>query len=325
MNIDKGIKSSALTVLKAEAKVIRMLTSMVDGQFVDAVTTVLDCSGRLVVIGVGKSGHIAGKIASTLASTGTPAFFVNAAEASHGDMGMIRSGDIALVLSNSGETKEVVVLLPLIERMKIPLIAITGNAESTLARASDFHMAVPGEELACPLGLAPMSSTTAMLSLGDAFAVAILEKRGFSQEQFALSHPGGLLGKKLILRVKDIMHTGSSVPKIESGASVLDVIVEITKAGLGFAVIINKENEVVGVFTDGDLRRILETRLDVLREPIDLFMTRAYKKVSKEKLAYETLTMMRDLKINGLPVVDRKKHLIGAVNLHDLLKLGFNP
>lgn len=324
MNHDEDIKSSAVGVLRAEAEAIKTLIPLLDKPFVDAVSAVLSCSGKLVVLGVGKSGHIAGKIAATLASTGTPAFFVNAAEATHGDLGMIRSGDIVLALSNSGETKEVVILLPLIERMKVPLVAITGNPESSLALAADFHVVVPGEETACPLGLAPMSSTTAMLALGDAFAVALLEKRGFSDEEFALAHPGGALGKKLTLRVMDIMHAGPSVPKVKLGASVSDVIMEITKAGLGFAIIVDKEDKVVGVFTDGDLRRILENETDVLHSQVDVFMTKTYKKVSKEKLAYETLIMMRDLKINGLPVVDNQERLVGAINLHDLLKLGFN-
>ena len=324
MNADEDIKNSAIAVLEAEATVIRSLSASVDENFISAVTIAFSCSGKLVVMGVGKSGHIARKIAATLASTGTPAFFVNAAEASHGDMGMIAKQDVILILSNSGETKEVLLLLPLIEQMKISLISITGNPNSSLAQASDFHLPVPEEESACPLGLAPMSSTTAMLSLGDAFAVAIFKKRGFSEEQFARSHPGGALGRKLILRVKDIMHTGASVPKVESNASVLEAIVKITETGLGFVIIVNERDEALGVFTDGDLRRILENELDVRSAPIDLFMTKSYKKVLKDKLAYDTVAMMRDLKINALPVVEENNRVIGAVNLHDLLKLGFN-
>ena len=324
MKVEEGIKQTAIGVLEAEAQILGALAASIDANFINAVNLVHGCSGRVALIGVGKSGHISRKIASTLASTGTPAFFVNAAEASHGDMGMLTRGDVALILSNSGETKEVLLLLPILEQMKIPVIAITGNPQSSLAAFSNYHLSVPEEEVACPLGLAPMSSTTAMLALGDAFAAAIFEQRGFSSEQFARSHPGGALGKRLTLYVKDIMHTGASIPTVDSKASLLDVIMKITETGLGFAIIINNANEALGVFTDGDLRRLLETDVNVHNASIASVMNKYFKKVPKEKLAFDTLTMMRDLKINGLPVVDENNRVVGAVNLHDLLKLGFN-
>ncbi len=324
MKVEEGIKQTAIDVLKAEAQILGALVASIDANFIKAVNLVHGCSGRVALIGVGKSGHISRKIASTLASTGTPAFFVNAAEASHGDMGMLTRGDVALILSNSGETKEVLLLLPILEQMKIPVIAITGNPQSSLAVFSNYHLSVPEEEVACPLGLAPMSSTTAMLALGDAFAAAIFEQRGFSSEQFARSHPGGALGKRLTLNVKDIMHTGASIPTVDSKASLLDVIMKITETGLGFAIIINNANEALGVFTDGDLRRLLETDVNVHNASIASVMNKYFKKVPKEKLAFDTLAMMRDLKINGLPVVDENNRVVGAVNLHDLLKLGFN-
>ena len=324
MNVKEGIKQTAIGVLEAEAEVLGALVASVDANFIDAVNLAHGCSGRVALIGVGKSGHISRKIASTLASTGTPAFFVNAAEASHGDMGMLARGDVALILSNSGETKEVLLLLPILGQMNIPVIAITGNPDSSLAVFSNYNLPVPKEEVACPLGLAPMSSTTAMLALGDAFAAAIFEKRGFSKEQFARSHPGGALGKQLTLRVKDIMHTGRSMPIVDSKASLLDAIMKITETGLGFAIIVNDANEALGVFTDGDLRRLFETEFNVHKVSIGSFMNKFFKKVSEEKLAFDTLAMMRDLKINGLPVVDENNRVVGAVNLHDLLKLGFN-
>jgi len=324
MKVEEGIKQTAIGVLEAEAKVLGALVASVDESFINGVNLVHGCIGRVALIGVGKSGHISRKIASTLASTGTPAFFVNAAEAGHGDMGMLTTGDVALILSNSGETKEVLSLLPILGQMNIPVIAITGNAQSSLAVFANYHLSVPEEEVACPLGLAPMSSTTAMLALGDAFAAAIFEKRGFSREQFARSHPGGALGKRLTLHVKDIMHTGASMPIVGSKASLLDVIMKITETGLGFAIIVNDQNEALGVFTDGDLRRLLETGVNVHKASIGSVMNKYFKKVAKEKLAFDTLTMMRDLKINGLPVVNENNRVVGAVNLHDLLKLGFN-
>ncbi len=324
MKVEEGIKQTAIGVLEAEAEVLGALVASVDESFINGVNLVHGCIGRVALIGVGKSGHISRKIASTLASTGTPAFFVNAAEAGHGDMGMLTTGDVALILSNSGETKEVLSLLPILGQMNIPVIAITGNAQSSLAVFANYHLSVPEEEVACPLGLAPMSSTTAMLALGDAFAAAIFEKRGFSREQFARSHPGGALGKRLTLHVKDIMHTGASMPIVGSKASLLDVIMKITETGLGFAIIVNDQNEALGVFTDGDLRRLLETGVNVHKASIGSVMNKYFKKVAKEKLAFDTLTMMRDLKINGLPVVNKNNRVVGAVNLHDLLKLGFN-
>jgi arabinose-5-phosphate isomerase len=282
----------------------------------------LACEGRIVVLGMGKSGHIGGKIAATLASTGTPAFFVHPGEASHGDLGMITGRDVVLAISNSGETAELLTILPLIKRLGVPLVTLTGNASSTLARAADVNIDVSVAQEACPLGLAPTSSTTATLVMGDALAVSLLEARGFTAEDFARSHPGGRLGRRLLLLIRDIMHTGTAVPKVTEDVLLGDALVEMTRKGLGMTVVVDGAGRLCGIFTDGDLRRILDRRIDVHRTTIGEVMTRPCKSAAADMLAAEALKMMEQYRINALPVIDGDGLLIGAFNMHDLLRAG---
>jgi len=274
------------------------------------------------VIGMGKSGHIGGKIAATLASTGTPAFFVHPGEAGHGDLGMVVTGDVVLALSNSGETDEIVTLLPILKRQDTPLIAMTGRPESSLARAATIHInvAVPAE--ACPLGLAPTASTTAALAMGDALAIALLEKRGFTEEDFARSHPGGTLGRRLLLHVGDIMHTGAQVPRVPLDAPFRDALVEITGKGLGMTAVVDHDGHVRGIFTDGDLRRTLDRELDLRATRIGDVMTPDCVTVRADALAAEALALMEERRINALLVADDTGCLIGALNMHTLLRAG---
>src|SRR5210317_1749687 len=260
---DETLKKLGLEVLRIEASAIEALKSRIDNDFVRACHYMLECEGRVVVIGMGKSGHIGGKIAATLASTGTPAFFMHPAEASHGDLGMITRNDLLLAVSYSGETDEVVTILPLIKRMGAKLISMTGKPNSTLAKAADVHLDVSVSEEACPLNLAPTASTTATLAMGDALAVALLECRGFTAEDFALSHPSGSLGKKLLLRVSDVMHTGDKVPSVNARVSVRDALLEMTDKGLGMTAIVDADRRILGIYTDGDLRRTLDTGADI--------------------------------------------------------------
>jgi arabinose-5-phosphate isomerase len=283
----------------------------------------LNCKGRIVVTGMGKSGHIGGKIAATLASTGTPAFFVHPGEASHGDLGMITEQDVVLALSNSGETDEILTILPLIKRLGVPLIALTGNPASRLADEANVHLDISVDKEACPLGLAPTSSTTATLVMGDALAVSLLESRGFTANDFALSHPGGRLGKRLLLHVQDIMHTGDEIPRVNETASLSEALVEMTQKGLGMTVIINPDDQVIGVFTDGDLRRVLDHgEVNVRELSIAECMTRSPKSIHPDQLAAEALQLMDSKRINALPVVDERQCLLGAINMHDLLRAG---
>jgi arabinose-5-phosphate isomerase len=309
-------------VIETEAEAVRAMLDRVDGRFIAAARHMLACQGRIVVLGMGKSGHIAGKIAATLASTGTPAFFVHPGDASHGDMGMITDRDVVLALSNSGETQELVVLLPLIKRLGVPLITMTGNPNSTLARAADVSIDVTVAKEACPLGLAPTASTTAALVMGDALAIALLQARGFSAADFALAHPGGTLGRRLLLRIDDIMHTGDGMPMVRAEVVVGEALLEMTRKGLGMTVVVGDDREVVGIFTDGDLRRTLDQGLDVRALRIGDAMTRSYKRIGRHALAAEALGMMQKHKINALPVVDDGNRLIGVVNMHDLLRAG---
>lgn len=320
-NPEAFIASGRRTV-DLERKAVDALHNRIDNHFADACQHILACTGRVIVVGMGKSGHIGRKIAATLASTGTPSFFVHPAEASHGDMGMITGNDIVLALSNSGNTSEVVTLIPLLKRLGIPLISMTGNNDSTLARASDVHLDVSVEKEACPLDLAPTSSTTATLVMGDALAISLLEARGFTAEDFAFSHPGGSLGRRLLLKVSDIMHTGDRIPMVSEGTPLGQALLEITGKGLGITAICDDKLQVTGVFTDGDLRRTLDQNIDPRNSVIDDVMTRNCKTVRDNILAAEALHIMDEYKINALICVNEGNHAIGAINMHDLLKAG---
>ncbi|HEY5774989.1 MAG TPA: KpsF/GutQ family sugar-phosphate isomerase [Xanthomonadales bacterium] len=317
-----ALKELARAVIKTEAAAVNSLLSRIDEAFVAACQLILDCRGRIVVLGMGKSGHIAGKIAATLASTGTPAFFVHAAEASHGDLGMITAEDVVLVLSNSGETDEVRQILPLLKRQGVSIIAMTGKPSSTLASHADVHINVAVHAEACPLGLAPTSSTTAALVMGDALAVSLLETRGFTAEDFARSHPAGQLGKRLLLHIHDIMHTGDEIPLAPATASLSEAIVEMTRKRLGMVAITDSEMKVQGVFTDGDLRRALEHEIDPHKTLVGDVMTRNGKTIPSEALAVEAVKMLQQYKIQGLLVVDDDHRLQGVLNFNDLLQAG---
>lgn len=321
-NHDQNFKALGLAVIKTEAQAVIALEKKINDDFVQACHLMLNCKGRVVVTGMGKSGHIAGKIAATLASTGTPAFFVHPGEASHGDLGMITSQDVVLALSNSGETGEVLTILPIIKRIDVPFIAMTGNSESSLAKFATVHIDVSVAEEACPLGLAPTSSTTAALVMGDALAVSLLETKGFSRDDFALSHPGGSLGKRLLLMVSDIMHSGNEVPVTLESAWVSDALLEMTEKKLGMTAVVNKENLVLGVFTDGDLRRMLEKNLDIHKTAVAEVMTANCKVIQDDILAAEAMKVMQQKKINALLIVDDQNRLSGALNMHDLIRAG---
>jgi arabinose-5-phosphate isomerase len=280
------------------------------------------CRGRIVVMGLGKSGHIGGKIAATLASTGTPAFFVHAGEASHGDIGMITREDVLLALSNSGETDEILKIVPVIKRLGVPLIALTGNAGSTLAQSSTVHLDIGVPAEACPLNLAPTASTTAALAVGDAIAVTLLKARGFTEEDFARSHPAGTLGRRLLLHVSDVMRTGAQVPKVAPDTPLADGLMEVTRKGLGMTGIVDQADRVLGVFTDGDLRRALDRAADLRRTRMDEVMTRQAKTVHAGMLAAEAVLLMETHRITALLVVDADDKLVGALNVHDLLRAG---
>jgi len=312
-----------LAVLKSEAKAITALQARLDQRFHRACELILQCEGRIVVTGMGKSGHIGNKIAATLASTGSPSFFMHPGEASHGDLGMITSQDLVIALSNSGETSEITLLLPLLKRLGIPLVALTGNPRSTLARAADINLDVSVAEEACPLGLAPTSSTTASLAMGDALAVAVLEARGFTAEDFALSHPGGNLGRRLLLRVSDIMHVGEAIPLVKTSATLKQTLLEMTAKGLGMAGVIDHERgTLVGIYTDGDLRRTFEKMPDIDTALVKDFMTANCVTIEAERIAAEALKIMHDKKINALMVIDDSQFVQGALNIHDLLRAG---
>ena len=307
-------------VIETEAQAVSGLLPRIDENFFRACGQILACSGRTVVTGMGKSGHVARKIAATLASTGTPALFVHPGEASHGDLGMITPVDVVIVLSNSGETDEIITLLPVIKRLDVPLIALTGSPDSTLGRAATVHIDVGVAREACPLGLAPTASTTAALVMGDALAVALLEARGFSKEDFALSHPGGALGRRLLLRVSDIMHTGAAIPRVASGTPLVKALVEMTAKGLGTTAVVDAGNRVMGIYTDGDLRRTLDNRTDIHNVRIEDVMTANCRTITAGALAAEALHMMEEYKINALLVVDETSSLVGMLNMHDLLR-----
>ncbi len=308
-------------VIETEAAALHGLLQRVDENFAAACLHILHCKGRTVVIGMGKSGHIAGKIAATMASTGTPAFFVHPGEASHGDLGMITADDIIIALSNSGETDEIITLLPVIKRLGVVLISMTGGVNSALAQAATVNLDISVAREACPLGLAPTASTTATLAMGDALAVALLEARGFSADDFALSHPGGTLGRRLLVRVADIMHTGAAIPAVHADALLSTALMEMTQKGLGVTAIIDAENKLLGVFTDGDLRRTLDAGVDVHSTDIAAVMTAKCRTIKAEALAAEALHMMEQYKINAIPIVDAAHTLTGILNMHDLLRV----
>ena len=312
----------ARQVLDIEADALRALSTRLDAGFADAVQLILACRGRVVVSGMGKSGHVGSKIAATLASTGTPAFFMHPGEASHGDLGMIAPEDVVLALSNSGESNEIVSIVPLIKRRGAKLIAMTGNPGSTMAREADVHLNAAVDKEACPLNLAPTASTTAALALGDALAVALLDARGFSADDFARTHPGGSLGRRLLVHVRDVMHAGEDLPKVDRDASLKAALFEMTQKGLGMTAVVEADGKVAGLFTDGDLRRALEHTIDLQQAKIADLMTRNPKTIRADELAVAAVEKMDTLKINGLLVVDTDHILVGALNMHDLLKAG---
>jgi arabinose-5-phosphate isomerase len=312
----------ARQVLDIEADAVRNLGMRLDDNFVRALQLMLACRGRVVVTGMGKSGHIGGKIAATLASTGTPAFFVHPGEASHGDLGMIAHDDVVLALSNSGESSEIVSIVQLIKRRGAKLVAMTGNPGSTLAREADAHLDASVDKEACPLNLAPTASTTAALALGDALAVALLDARGFSADDFARTHPGGSLGRRLLIHVRDIMHSGDTLPVITVDVALKNALLEMTAKGLGMTAVVDNQGKVVGIFTDGDLRRALENALDLNHAQVRDLMTKKPKTISQDELAVSAVEKMETLKINGLLVVDDQHRLVGALNMHDLLQAG---
>src|SRR5512139_2082095 len=312
----------ARQVLDIEAEALRTLSTRLDDGFAEAVELILACSGRVVVSGMGKSGHVGGKIFDTLASTGTPAFFMHPGEASHGDLGMIAPNDVVLALSNSGESNEIVSIVPLIKRRGAKLIAMTGNPNSTMAREADVHLNAAVDKEACPLNLAPTASTTAALALGDALAVALLDARGFSADDFARTHPGGSLGRRLLVHVRDIMHGGDALPKVDADATLKAALFEMTQKGLGMTAVVDAAGKVAGLFTDGDLRRTLEHALDLQQAKIADVMTQNPKTIRADELAVAAVEKMETLKINGLLVVDENNTLVGALNMHDLLKAG---
>ena len=309
---------SARRTLDIEARAVAALSVRLDESFAHAVELVLACTGRTVVSGMGKSGHVARKIASTLASTGTPAFFVHPAEASHGDLGMITAQDVIIGLSNSGESAELLAIVPLIKREGGRFIAITGSPRSSLAREADVHLDAGVEEEACPLGLAPTASTTAALALGDALAVALLEARGFNREDFARSHPGGALGRRLLTYVRDVMREGDAMPSVPRTAKLSQAILEMSRKAMGMTAIVDEQARVIGIFTDGDLRRALERPLDVQNTPVEQVMSANPRTIHAERLAVEAVKLMEDHRISQILVVDDASHLIGALNMHDL-------
>jgi arabinose-5-phosphate isomerase len=307
--------------LEIEGRALAALSPRLDAAFARACALALDCRGRVIVTGMGKSGHIGNKIAATLASTGTPSFFMHAAEASHGDIGMITREDVVLALSNSGETSEVLTLIPHLSRLGIATIAMTGNPKSNLARAATVHLDVSVAEEACPLNLAPTASTTAMLALGDAFAVALLEARGFTPQDFARSHPGGTLGRKLLLHVSDVMRTGDALPIVKPETTLGQGLVEMSRKGLGMCVVV-EAGRMLGVFTDGDLRRALDGEADVRRTTMREIMNSPGKSVFATVLAAEAANLMEKHRVTALPVIDESGALVGALNVHDLLRAG---
>ena len=317
-----NFKQLGLAVINTELAAVEALKSRINDDFDKACKLMLACEGRIVVTGMGKSGHIGGKIAATLASTGSPSFFVHPGEASHGDLGMITAKDVVIALSNSGNTSEILTIVPIIKRFGVPLIALTGNAKSPLATVADVNLDVSVAQEACPHGLAPTSSTTVSLVMGDALAVALLQARGFTPEDFALSHPGGSLGRRLLCHVSDIMHKDEMTPKVGKQATVSQALLEMTRKGLGMTAIVDDNDQLLGIYTDGDLRRSLDKNIDIHTTPIEAVMTANCKTADEHDLAVAALKLMDDFNINGILVTDKNNKLIGALNMHDLLRAG---
>lgn len=317
-----ALQASGRRVLEIERDAVAGLLPRLDGAFAQACALMLACRGRVVVTGMGKSGHVGSKIAATLASTGTPSFFVHPGEASHGDLGMITRQDLVIAISNSGETAEILTILPLIKRMGAPLVAMTGRPGSTLAKSAEVHLDVSVEQEACPHNLAPTASTTATLAMGDALAVALLEARGFTQEDFARSHPGGALGRRLLLKIADLMHTGERVPRVGPEATLSEALLEMTRKGLGMTAIADSQGQALGIFTDGDLRRVIDNGLDVRKVKISEVMTRGGKSVAAEQLAVDAVNLMDRHKITVLMVLDAQRRVVGVIHMHDLLRAG---
>jgi arabinose-5-phosphate isomerase len=318
--LSDGALALARQVLEIEAAAVAALASRLDERFLAAVRMLLECRGRVVVTGIGKSGQVGRKVASTMASTGTPAFFVHPGEASHGDLGMITHDDVVVAISYSGESDELITILPLVKRLGARLIALTGNPRSTLAGLADVVLDAGVEKEACPLNLAPTASTTAALALGDALAIAALDARGFGHDDFARAHPGGTLGRRLLTHVRDVMRTGEDIPAVMEGAALADAVVEISRKRMGMAAIVDSTRRIVGIFTDGDLRRSLERGADVHSTRVDAVMTRNPRTVHPEALAAEAVELMEKYKTTQLPVVDADERLVGALNIHDLFR-----
>jgi arabinose-5-phosphate isomerase len=321
-NRREDLTARARRVLEIEAKAIAELVPTVGAEFAEACELCLQCAGRVVVTGMGKSGHIAGKLAATLASTGTPAFFVHPGEASHGDLGMVTPKDLVIAISYSGETAEIMTLLPLLKRLGVPLIIMTGAPGSTLGAAAAVVLNTAVREEACPLNLAPTASTTAALAMGDALAVALLENRGFTVEDFAMSHPGGALGRRLLLRVEDLMHTGDQVPRVGADTVLAEGLLEMSRKGLGMTAVVGSDEKLEGIFTDGDLRRALDNNIDVHKMTMKDVMTISSTTVTPDQLAAEAVRILEQKKITGLLVVDADGRLAGALNIHDFLRAG---
>ena len=322
MTDDSTLQQLGRAVIELEAEALSALVPRINEDFARACRLILGCTGRVVVTGMGKSGHIGGKIAATLASTGTPSFFVHPGEAQHGDLGMIQPVDVVIAISNSGETGEILTILPIIKRMGAKLIALTGNPKSSLAQQADAHLDAGVAKEACPLNLAPTSSTTAALALGDALAVALLKTRNFTPEDFARSHPGGKLGRRLLLYVRDVMHSGSRIPLVAESATLREALLEMTGKGLGMTGVLNADGKLAGIYTDGDLRRTLNKEVDVYNAKISDVMTRNPKTCRADQLAAEIVALMEKHNINSLMVVDADQRVLGALNMGDLLRAG---
>ncbi len=312
----------ARAVIDTEARAVAALKARIDERFFKACERLHACSGRIVLLGIGKSGHVANKIASTLASTGSPAFYIHPAEAGHGDFGMLCRGDAAVVVSNSGETDEINALLAPLKGLKIPIIALTGSPNSTLGKAASVCLDVGIEQEACPLGLAPTASTTAALAMGDALATALLQAKGFTPDDFARAHPSGRLGRRLSLRVENLMHTGSEVPTVAAGTLLVDALCEMSAKGLGMTLVTGTDGRIAGIFTDGDLRRAMDRRTDVHTTPVETVMTADFHSITVGGFAIEALALMESKKINSMPVLDARGELAGALNMHTLLRAG---
>jgi arabinose-5-phosphate isomerase len=312
----------AQAVLATEAQAISALVDRIDAAFVEASQLILDCAGHVILTGMGKSGHIAQKIAATLASTGTPAFFVHPAEASHGDLGMIREDNLLIALSNSGETEELLRLIPVIKRLDIDMIAITGQPNSTLSQHAKVHLNASVDREACPLGLAPTASTSAQLAMGDALALAVAQARGFTPDDFARSHPGGMLGRRLLMTIEDLMHQGDALPKVTTTTTTAEAIVEMTRARLGMCAVLDDRNLVVGIVTDGDLRRHINQIGQIMNQPVSLVMTRNPQTIKASALAFSAVELMQTNRIQGLLVTNGNDELVGALNFQDLLQAG---